>query len=354
MSGFVPLTRSSALRRLALGATSSLLLVAASGHALAQAPLGAFPDVSAQSRMAYAPADRVTANLLASGMSRLAAISAQQGGAVSSVPWGTQPVAPDTIVNDRRINDFSGKLPGWRLEGVQLSVLSFRTPMLVPGFMQGFLTAQTATAMPQASAFVMPARSIHAPSDQIIAPRNGQPDVFGSVAMPISRTLLDSKWASVSTALPGKGVWSAILNTARGSAAQQQVETINSWVNRRLHFVDDRQGGDNWASAAQTLQCGTGDCEDYAIAKMKLLEAAGFDRHAMFLVIARDLVRQADHAVLAVRIGNELMILDNMTDRVLPSSSVSDYRPIMSFNAFGRWTHGYRVTSPAKVQFASR
>ena len=110
MSGFVPLTRSSALRRLALGATSSLLLVAASGHALAQAPLGTFPDVSAQSRTAYAPADRVTANLLASGMSRLAAISAQQGGAVSSVPWGTQPVAPDTIVNDRRIKDFSGKL----------------------------------------------------------------------------------------------------------------------------------------------------------------------------------------------------------------------------------------------------
>jgi predicted transglutaminase-like cysteine proteinase len=48
------------------------------------------------------------------------------------------------------------------------------------------------------------------------------------------------------------------------------------------------------------------------------------------------------------------MILDNMTDKVLPSSQVSDYRPILSFNAYGRWTHGYRVTKPQPVQFAAR
>ena len=168
--------------------------------------------------------------------------------------------------------------------------------------------------------------------------------------MPIARTMLDGKWASVSATLPGKGVWSSIVGAARGASALQQVGRVN----RRLHFVDDRRGGDNWAPAAQTLQSGAGDCEDYAIAKMKLLEAAGFDQHAMFLVIARDLVRQADHAVLAVRIGEDLMILDNMTDRVLPSSSVGDYRPIMSFNAFGRWTHGYRVAKPQPVQFAAR
>ncbi|PJG46951.1 transglutaminase [Sphingobium sp. LB126] len=354
MSGFAPSLRSPALCHTMLRAAPALLLAAASSHALAQAPLADFPDSLGQGVAAYTPADRATANLLAGGMSRLAAISAQQGSGTIQAPWIAQPMAPDAIVNDRRIADFSGKLPGWQLQGVQLSVVSYRQPELVPGFMRGFLPALTATAVPQANGFVMPARTFPALSGQLPPPRNGQPDVFGSVAMPISRTLLDGKWASVSAALPGKGVWSAVLNAARGSSGQQQVEMINSWVNRRLHFVDDRQGGDNWASAARTLQSGAGDCEDYAIAKMKLLEAAGFDRRAMFLVIARDLVRQADHAVLAVRIGGELMILDNMTDRVLPSSGVSDYRPIMSFNAFGRWTHGYRVTAPQPVQFAAR
>lgn len=305
---------------------------------------------------AYAPADRISANLLAGGMSRLAAISAQQG-STTSTPWMPPqlPVVSDMVINGRRIASFSGKLPGWQLQGFQLSlgVTGYRQPELVPAFMRDFLPAPSATIIPHTGEFVMPARQVPALSGQPL-PRAGQPDVFGSVAMPISRTLLDGKWASVSAALPGKGVWSAVLDAARHSSTPQQVEMINSWVNRRLRFVDDRQGGDNWASAAHTLQSGAGDCEDYAIAKMKLLEAAGFDRHAMFLVIARDLVRQADHALLAVRMGGDLMILDNMTDRVLPSSSVSDYRPIMSFNAFGRWTHGYRVTAPPKVQFAAR
>lgn len=332
MSGFAPVPRFLASR-----AAPALLLAAASSGAMAQA--------------SNAPADLNSANLLAGGMSRLAAISAQQGNGPSP-PWLEQPTGRDAIINDRRIGAFLDKLPGWRLQGVQLSVMSYRQPDLVPVFMRGFLPASSASIGPQTSAFVTPTQQI-APLPGQPMPRIGQPDVFGSVAMPISRTVLDGKWASVSAALPGQGVWSGMLAATRGSSTRQQVEMINSWVNHRLRFVDDQKGGDSWAPAARTLQMGTGDCEDFAIAKMKLLEAAGFDRRAMYLVIARDLVRQADHAVLAVRISGELMILDNMTDRVLPSSSVSDYRPIMSFNAFGRWTHGYRVT-PAKVQFAAR
>lgn len=320
---------------------------------MAQAPLTSFSGgLTGRDGATYTPAERVSANLLAGGMSRLAAISAQQGGAIAA-PWmPQQPAITDVIVNDRRIANF--RLPGWQLQGVQLSlaqpVLAYRQPDLMPSFMRDFAPAPTPA--PRPSAFVMPVRPVPALSGQPV-PRDGQPDVFGSVAMPVSRTLLDGKWAAVSGTL-SKGLWSGIVQAARGSAAQQQVEMINSWVNHRLRFVDDRQGGDVWASAARTLQSGAGDCEDYAIAKMKLLEAAGFDRHAMFLVIARDLVRQADHAVLAVRAGSELMILDNMTDRVLPSSQVSDYRPILSFNAYGRWTHGYRVKTPQPVQFAAR
>lgn len=330
MSGFAPL-----LRFTALGAAPALLLASTNDPAMAQA---------------YSNADRVASTLLAGGMSRLAAISAQQGGGVAS-SWSPAPDAADAIINDRRFADFLGKLPGWRLQGVPLVLeqpASYRQPDLLPAFMRG-LTPAAASPVEQSAAFVMPAR----PRTIAPLPRSGQPDIFGSVAMAVSRTSLDGKWSSISQPISGKGPWSGVISAARSASRQQQVEMINSWVNRRLRFVDDRQGGDSWASANQSLQRGAGDCEDYAIAKMKLLEAAGFDRHAMFLVIARDLVRQADHALLAVRIDSDLMVLDNMTDAVLPSSSVSDYRPIMSFNAFGRWTHGYKVT-PQPVQFAAR
>ncbi|ANI78791.1 MULTISPECIES: transglutaminase-like cysteine peptidase [Sphingobium] len=347
MSGFVPFLRTSALL-----VAPALLLAGASGHASAQAPL-TLPATpyAGQSQANYSPSDRNSANLLAGGMSRLAAISAQQGGAVPATFIRVSPT-PAAVMNDRRISDFLGKLPGWRLEGVQLSIavagLDYRQRDLTPAFMRGLVP----TPGPRPTAFLTSIRPT--PLSDQPAPRMGQPDIFGSVALPIGHTVLDGKWASISQPLTRKGLWGNILHTAQAAGGQQQIEMINRWVNQRLRFIDDRQGGDSWAPANQSLLRGAGDCEDYAIAKMKLLEAVGFDRRAMFLVIARDLARQADHAVLAVRIGNELMILDNMTDKVLPSSQVSDYRPILSFNAYGRWTHGYRVTKPQPVQFAAR
>ena len=347
MSGFVPFLRTSASR-----AVPALLLAGMSGHANAQAPLTVqSAPYTGQSGASYTPSDRIAANLLAGGMSRLAAVSAQQGSAMPAAFMPEQP-SPAAIVNERRLGAFLGKLPGWQLQGVQLSIAAagpnYRQPDLTPAFMRDLTPAPTA----RPAAFLMPVRPAAAPIQP--APRIGQPDIFGSVALPIGHTALDSKWAAISQPLTRNGLWGGLLRTAQTAGGQEQVEMINRWVNQRLHFVDDRQGGDSWAPASQSLLRGAGDCEDYAIAKMKLLEAAGFDRRAMFLVIARDLVRQADHAVLAVRIGNELMILDNMTDKVLPSSQVSDYRPILSFNAYGRWTHGYRVTKPQAVQFAAR
>ena len=62
-------------------------------------------------------------------------------------------------------------------------------------------------------------------------------------------------------------------------------------------------------------------------------------------MIAKDLVRRADHAVLVVRAGGHMFVLDNGTDRLLDSESVSDYRPVLTFAANGAWTHGYRVDS---------
>lgn len=348
MSGFAP-----TLRRVLRHATPALLLASASGGAMAQgaaSPLLVGTPATLDVR-AYGNADRVAATLLAGGMSRLAAISAQQGGSAVALPLWSAPIEADAVMNERRLEDFQGKLPGWQLQGVRLALadvqMRYRQPDLMPAFMRGL--AASPASRPAATQFPdMAARPA------LTVPRSGQPDVFGSVAMAVTHTALDDKWSSIAQPIAAQGVWSGVLQAARGAGRAQQVEMINSWVNGRLRFVDDAQGGDRWASAGQSLRRGSGDCEDYAIAKMKLLEAAGFDRHAMFLVIARDLVRRADHAVLAVRIGEELMILDNMTDRVLPSSQVSDYRPIMSFNAFGRWTHGYRITKPQPVQFAAR
>ena len=173
---------------------------------------------------------------------------------------------------------------------------------------------------------------------------SGKPDVFGSVALSVKQTRLDAQWRRANQSRVG-GL------AARFAAAQlhkdgaSKIDSINRYVNRRVRFVDDQRQyrrADVWASANETLKRGRGDCEDYAIAKLQMLRAAGFSDEDLYLVILKDLVRRSDHAVAVVRSSGRLFVLDNGTDELLDSTQVSDYRPILTFNATGAWTHGYR------------
>jgi hypothetical protein len=49
-----------------------------------------------------------------------------------------------------------------------------------------------------------------------------------------------------------------------------------------------------------------------------------------------------------------MYVLDNGTDELLDSDQVSDYRPILTFSAYGTWTHGYRVVAPVTVASVDR
>ena len=177
------------------------------------------------------------------------------------------------------------------------------------------------------------------------------PDLFGSKAIRIGSTRLDSKWRSVSRA--GSGQTLTRVAYSRGADRAEQLRQVNAAVNHAITFSEDvRTYGqaDHWANAQESLRRGRGDCEDYAIAKMQLLRAAGVPARDLHLVIVRDLVRRQDHAVLAVRDGDGFAILDSNTDKVLRAEQVADYRPIMTFSSEGSWIHGYSEPKPAQPQ----
>ncbi|MEO7655284.1 MAG: transglutaminase-like cysteine peptidase [Sphingomicrobium sp.] len=183
---------------------------------------------------------------------------------------------------------------------------------------------------------------------------SGRPDVFGTIALPVSRTPLDARWNRAGTVSVG-GAAARYAATLANHARLEQLEAVNRYVNARVRFVDDSvQFGqsDVWSSASATLNRGTGDCEDYAIAKMQMLRRAGFSDRDLYLVVVRDLVRRSDHAVLTVRSDGHMYVLDNGTDALLESNEVADYRPIMTFAANGAWTHGYRK-SATSVEYAA-
>ena len=183
---------------------------------------------------------------------------------------------------------------------------------------------------------------------------SGRPDVFGTVALTVGTTKLDSRWHRVERS-PVTGAAAGYAASLRDLDPVARADAVNKYVNERVAFVDDwKQYGkaDLWSAASETLRRGKGDCEDYAIAKMQMLRTAGIADKDMYLVVLKDLVRRADHAVLVVRAGGRMLLLDNGTDAIADTETVRDYRPILTFGASGTWTHGYR-RSVAPLNVAS-
>lgn len=182
-----------------------------------------------------------------------------------------------------------------------------------------------------------------------------RPDVFNSVALSINRSPLDSRWNRVSGAGVVGGA-AAFAGSLRNQDVIARLEAVNSYVNARVRFVDDRvQFGiaDRWLAPSETLARGRGDCEDFALAKRAMLRAAGVADKDLYLVVLKDLSRRADHAVLVVRAAGRFLVLDNGTNRIVDSSDVQDYKPIVTFAANGRsYTHGYR-RDVAPISYAS-
>lgn len=173
-------------------------------------------------------------------------------------------------------------------------------------------------------------------------PRKGN-SFLASKLTPIARSPFDGDWRRVSNARVGASAVKMVL-AGHHSEGAQLLSDVNQWVNRNVTYAEDRalwKQADYWAPASVTLALRRGDCEDFAIAKMQLLAAAGVREEDMFLTIARDLVRNADHAVLVVRMDGRFWVLDNNTDQLLDGDYSYDYRPIVSYNAGKKWVHGY-------------
>lgn len=170
-------------------------------------------------------------------------------------------------------------------------------------------------------------------------------DFLASRIVPIRHTGFDAQWARVSTRGAGQAnVRSAMLSAGAQPSRRDMVAAVNRWVNGRVQFAEDSVNygkRDYWADAGETLRRGKGDCEDYAIAKMQILSALGIAREDMFLTLARDTIRRADHAVLVVRLDGQPLVLDNGSDALLDGSVANDFRPVYSFSGNRRFLHGF-------------
>ena len=177
----------------------------------------------------------------------------------------------------------------------------------------------------------------------LLPPAPSSDDYLASKRLTVKRTSFDRDWNRVRSSGLGRKAFIGISRSQDG-VHKLELDAINSWANGSIRYVEDRElygEADHWATASETMRRRAGDCEDIAIVKMQMLAAHGVKREDMHLVIARDLVRSADHAMLVVKIDGRYWLLDNATDQVLDAQQSYDYRPILSFSQNTKWIHGY-------------
>jgi predicted transglutaminase-like cysteine proteinase len=101
-----------------------------------------------------------------------------------------------------------------------------------------------------------------------------------------------------------------------GRSGRARVGLINRAVDLAIAPVSDEvQWGvsDHWSGPLETLQSGRGDCEDYAMVKYLALLEAGISKDDVKIVIVKNVFPKEDHAVAAVRVDGQWLILDNRT-----------------------------------------
>ena len=237
--------------------------------------------------------------------------------------------------------------PSAVLAGPESSVLPLPGPLAAPEQVEECQPDEAFVMPATGFAFSLPRPDTGAAAQSCKAPappmptRPVAPSLFRMVALPVGSAAAPmGKWeAARMVAIGGQaGPWNEFLAQGDRIGADNPLGAVNRWVNWRVRYVDDKRG-DEWSAASTTLSRGYGDCEDFALAKMALLQELGIPADDMFLVLLRDRA-QGEHAVLAVRQDGRFHVLDNRTDKVLPADRIEDYKPIMSYSGAFAWTYG--------------
>lgn len=134
--------------------------------------------------------------------------------------------------------------------------------------------------------------------------------------------------------------WRSMIKSQKGDEPLAQLRAVNRFVNRWRARTDQEnyEKVDYWASPLTFLKR-SGDCEDYAIVKYVSLRQIGFEAEQLRLVVVRDVLRDVAHAVLAVHVDEDVFILDNLFQAVLPQHMVNQYLPYYSVNEKARFSH---------------
>jgi predicted transglutaminase-like cysteine proteinase len=180
---------------------------------------------------------------------------------------------------------------------------------------------------------------------------------FGLFASKLSAGMLREKWLGVERKLDDERVQLAlcdgdrercvspaalqllaIVDNARARDGRARLGEINRAINLAIRPMSDlAQYGqiDVWSSPLVTFTTGAGDCEDYAIAKFVALRLAGVTPDDLRIVVMRDTIHGEDHAVVAARLDDHWLTLDNRRMAMVEDAYIRNYRPLFVIDQYG-------------------
>ena len=155
----------------------------------------------------------------------------------------------------------------------------------------------------------------------------------------------DEKWQGLvvrhQRSMPNR-LFNELVNDTRGNTFAEKARLVNITVNNKVTGVNDAVNygkADYWASPAETLQSGRGDCDDYSILKYHALRAQGVPSERLFLASVAINGITVDHMVLVMNVGEKadrFVILDNRVDEMVETRN-STYGFFRALNESGAW-----------------
>ena len=122
-----------------------------------------------------------------------------------------------------------------------------------------------------------------------------------------------------------------VVEEARSLAGRARIIAVNRAINLAIRPMTDlAQYGqvELWATPLMTFQSGSGDCEDYAIAKYAALIQLGVASDDLRLLVVYDRNLRENHAVTAVRFEQHWLILDNLTPEIRDDARATNFNPL--------------------------
>ncbi|QOZ22904.1 transglutaminase-like cysteine peptidase [Bradyrhizobium sp. CCBAU 51753] len=130
----------------------------------------------------------------------------------------------------------------------------------------------------------------------------------------------------------------AIIDAGRARDGRARLGVINRAINLAIRPGSDlalHGEADVWTSPLATFALGSGDCEDYAIAKFVALRKAGVAPEDLRIVVMHDVISGEDHAVVTARLDGHWLTLDNRRMAMIEDSDVRSLRPTFVIDQHG-------------------